>query len=124
DPPRIAKAAFANVTHRRVAQGASTITQQLARASFLTRDKTVRRKLQEVILASRIESQYSKAEILELYVNRVYFGSGLWGIEAASLGYFGKHASQLTLPEAAMLAGLAQAPSASAPNHDPIKAMR
>ena len=124
DPPRIAKAAFANITRRRAAQGASTLTQQLARASFLTREKTLRRKLQEVVLASRIEHRYSKAEILELYINRVYFGSGLWGIEAASLGYFGKHASQLTLPEAAMLAGLVQAPSTYAPTNDSVKAMR
>src|SRR5260370_32233740 len=99
DPPRIAKAAIANITHRRAAQGASTITQQLARASFLTREKTLRRKIQEVILASRIEDQYSKAQILELYLNRVYFGGGLWGIEAPSPGSFGKHSSQLTQPE-------------------------
>src|SRR5204863_5699117 len=92
DPPRIAAAAFANVTHGRAAQGASTLTQQLARTSFLTPQKTFRRKAQEVILASRIERQYSKPQILELYVNRVYFGNGLYGIEAASLGYLGKHA--------------------------------
>jgi len=124
DPPRIAAAALANVTRGRAAQGASTLTQQLARASFLTPQKTFRRKLQEVILASRIERRYSKAQILELYVNRVYFGSGLWGVEAASLGYFGKHASQLTLAEAAMLAGLVQSPSAYAPTTDSTRAMR
>src|SRR4029077_18904254 len=124
DPPRIAAAAFANVTHGRAAQGASTLTQQLARASFLTPQQAIRRKLQEVILASRIERQYSKPQILELYVNRVYFGSGLWGVEAASLGYFGKHASQLTLAEAAMLAGLVQSPSAYAPTSDSPRAMR
>lgn len=124
DPPRIASAALANLMRRRAAQGASTLTQQLARASFLTPQKTIRRKLQEVILASRIERQYSKSQILELYVNRVYFGNGLYGIEAASLGYFGKHASQLTLAEAAMLAGLVQSPSSYAPTSDPVKAMR
>ena len=124
DPPRIAAAAFANLTHGRAAQGASTLTQQLARTSFLTPQKTFRRKAQEVILASRIERQYSKPQILELYVNRVYFGNGLYGIEAASLGYFGKHAAQLTLAEAAMLAGLVQSPSAYAPTTDSARAMR
>ncbi len=124
DPPRIAAAAFANLTRGRAAQGASTLTQQLARASFLTPRKTLRRKLQEVILAERIERQYTKAQILELYVNRVYFGSGLWGIEAASLGYFGKHASDLTIAEAATLAGLVQSPSTYAPTGDTAKALR
>ena len=124
DPPRIAAAAFANLTHGRAAQGASTLTQQLARASFLTPQKTFRRKLQEVILAARIERQYKKPQILELYVNKVYFGSGLWGVEAASLGYFGKHASALSLAEAATLAGLVQSPSTYAPTSDPAKAVR
>jgi 1A family penicillin-binding protein len=124
DPPRIAAAAFANLTHGRAAQGASTLTQQLARASFLTPQKTLRRKIQEVILASRIERHYSKQQILELYVNRVYFGSGLYGIEAASLGYFGRHSSELTVAQAAMLAGLVQSPSAYAPTGDPTRAMR
>ena len=124
DPPRIAAAAFANLTHGRAAQGASTLTQQLARTSFLTPQKTFRRKAQEVILASRIERQYSKPQILELYANRVYFGNGLYGIEAASLGYFGRHASELTLAQAAMLAGLVQSPSAYAPTSDAARAMR
>ena len=124
DPRRIAAAAFANVARGRNAQGASTLTQQLARASFLTPQKTYRRKIQEVILASRIERQYSKPQILELYINRVYFGGGFWGIEAASLGYFGKHAADLTLAEAAMLAGLVQSPSTYAPTSDPAKAVQ
>lgn len=124
DPPRIAAAAFANLTHGRAAQGASTLTQQLARLSFLTPQKTFRRKAQEVILASRIERQYSKPQILELYVNRVYFGSGLYGIEAASLGYFGKRAAELTLAEAALLAGLVQSPSAYSPATDSTRAMK
>jgi 1A family penicillin-binding protein len=124
DPPRIAAAAFANITRGRAAQGASTLTQQLARASFLTPQKTLRRKLQEVILATRIERQYTKPQILELYANKVYFGSGLWGVEAASLGYFGKHASALSLAEAATLAGLVQSPSTYAPTSDPAKAVR
>jgi len=124
DPPRIAAAAFANLTRGRAAQGASTLTQQLARASFLTPQKTLHRKLQEVILARRIEREYSKAQILELYVNRVYFGNGLYGIEAASLGYFGRHASELSVAEAALLAGLVQSPSAYAPTTDAKRAMR
>src|SRR5262245_14459524 len=106
DLGRIASAAFANLRHRRVTQGASTLTQQLARQSFLTPDKTLRRKLQELILAGRIERLYSKQQILELYLNKVYFGDGLYGVEAASRGYFGKRASELTLSEAALLAGL------------------
>jgi penicillin-binding protein 1A len=124
DPRRILSAALADVARRRAAQGASTLTQQLARASFLTPRRTLRRKLQEIVLASRIERQYSKHDILELYVNRVYFGNGLWGIEAASLGYFGKHASDLTLPEAALLAGLVKSPSTLAPTTDLEKATR
>jgi 1A family penicillin-binding protein len=124
DPRRILTAALADVARFRAAQGASTLTQQLARASFLTPRRTVRRKLQEIVLASRIERQYSKHDILELYVNRVYFGNGLWGVEAASLGYFGKHASDLTLPEAALLAGLVKSPSTLAPTTDVERATR
>ena len=124
DLPRIASAALTNVVRGRAAQGASTLTQQLARAGFLTSTKTIRRKLQEVILASRIERQYTKRQILELYANRVYFGSGLWGVEAASLGYFGKHAAALTLPESALLAGLVKSPSTYAPTVDADRAIR
>lgn len=115
DTIRIVSAALANLRHRRVAQGGSTITQQLARQSFLTPDKTLRRKLQELILARRIEHEYTKPQILELYLNKVYFGDGLHGVEAASRGYFGKHASALTVSEAALLAGLVKSPSSYAP---------
>ena len=115
DLGRILSAAAADVRHRRVAQGASTLTQQLARQSFLRPDKTLHRKVQEVILAARIERLYSKQQILELYLNKVYFGDGLYGVEAASRGYFGKHASELSLPEAALLAGLVKSPSSYAP---------
>jgi penicillin-binding protein 1A len=115
DLVRIGSAAMANVRRRRVAQGGSTITQQLARQSFLTPDKTLRRKLQELILAERIESAYSKNQILELYLNKVYFGDGLYGAEAAARGYFNKHASELDVPEAALLAGLVKSPSSYAP---------
>jgi len=124
DVRRIFTAAMADVARLRAAQGASTLTQQLARASFLTPRRTLRRKLQEIVLASRIERQYSKHDILQLYVNRVYFGNGLWGIEAASLGYFGKHASDLSLPEAALLAGLVKSPSTLAPTSDLERATR
>ena len=112
---RIGFAALANLRHGRVAQGGSTITQQLARLSFLTPDKTLRRKLQELILARRIESSYTKAQILALYLNKVYFGDGLYGVEAASRGYFGKSANELTIAEAALLAGLVKSPSTYAP---------
>src|SRR4051812_46235249 len=112
---RIAAAALRNLQTGRRAEGGSTITQQLARQSFLTRDKTFRRKIKEVILAAHIEREFSKNEILELYLNKVYFGDGLYGAEAASLGYFGKHASALSVDEAALLAGLIQPPSSSAP---------
>ena len=87
DLTRIASAAVANVRHRRASQGGSTITQQLARQSFLTPEKTMHRKLQELLLARRIEHAYSKRKILELYLNKVYFGDGLYGVEAASRGY-------------------------------------
>src|SRR5262249_18202627 len=103
---RIFSAALANIRHGRVAQGASTITQQLARQSFLKPEKTIRRKLQELILAERLETVFTKPQILELYLNKVYFGDGLYGAEAASRGYFGKHAAELTVSEAALLAGL------------------
>ena len=115
DAIRVAAAALRNIQEGRRAQGGSTITQQLARQSFLSRDKTYRRKLKEVILAAHIESFYSKERILELYLNKVYFGDGLYGVEAASRGYFAKSASELTLHEAALLAGLIQSPSSYAP---------
>jgi penicillin-binding protein 1A len=112
---RVAAAVVRNLQEGRRAEGGSTITQQLARQTFLSRDKTYRRKLKEVILAAHIEREYSKQEILELYLNKVYFGDGLYGVEAASRGYFAKHASDLTVDEAALLAGLIQSPSSYAP---------
>jgi penicillin-binding protein 1A len=115
DVIRIAAAAVRNVRSGRKAEGGSTITQQLARQSFLNLDKTYRRKLKEAVLAARIERQFSKQQILEIYLNKVYFGDGLYGVEAASRGYFGKHASELTIDEAALLAGLIQSPSSYAP---------
>jgi membrane peptidoglycan carboxypeptidase len=115
DGIRLIGALITDLRERRAAEGASTITQQLARMSFLTRDKTLRRKGREAILAQRIEHLYSKDEILEIYLNKVYFGDGLYGAEAAAQGYFGKHASDLSLAEAAMLAGIVRAPSTSNP---------
>jgi 1A family penicillin-binding protein len=115
DAIRVGAAVLRNVQEGRRAEGGSTITQQLARQSFLSRDKTYRRKLKEVVLATYIESLYTKQEILELYLNKVYFGDGLYGVEAASRGYFGKGASELNVAEAALLAGLIQSPSSYAP---------
>ena len=115
DVVRVAAAFVRNIEEGRRAEGGSTITQQLARQSFLTRDKTYRRKLKEVILAAYIESLYNKKDILELYLNKVYFGDGLYGVEAAARGYFAKSASDLTVEEAALLAGLIQSPSSYAP---------
>jgi penicillin-binding protein 1A len=112
---RIGGALVANVRRGDRVQGGSTITQQLARQSFLTGAKTIRRKLKEAILAIRIERQYTKDQILEHYLNKVYFGNGLHGIEAAARGYFGKPAKDLGVAEAALLAGLIQAPSRYAP---------
>jgi penicillin-binding protein 1A len=124
DPLGISRALVADVLHRGTAQGGSTITQQLAKNLFLTQERTVNRKLQEIVLALWLEHKYSKRQILELYLNRVYFGAGAYGIEGAAQRYFGKSARQLTLAEAAMLAGLVQAPSRLAPNHNPQGAQR
>jgi len=119
DPFGIARAAFANILHRGVSQGGSTLTQQLAKNLFLTQERTLQRKLQEAELALWLERKHSKAEILELYLNRVYFGSGAYGVEAAAQRYFGKSAKHVTIPEAAMLAGLVKSPSRLAPNRNP-----
>jgi penicillin-binding protein 1A len=119
DPFGIARAAVANVMHRGVSQGGSTLTQQLAKNLFLTQERTMQRKLQEVELALWLERKHSKSEILELYLNRVYFGSGAYGVEAAAQKYFGKSAKNVTVAEAAMLAGLVKSPSRLAPNRNP-----
>jgi penicillin-binding protein 1A len=119
DPVGILRAAVANLLHRGVSQGGSTLTQQLAKNLFLTQERTMQRKLQEVELALWLERKHSKTELLELYLNRVYFGSGAYGVEAAAQRYFGKSAKHVTLPEAAMLAGLVKSPSRLAPNRNP-----
>jgi penicillin-binding protein 1A len=98
-----------------VRQGASTVTQQLARNSFSLKQKTFRRKLLEIFLAQRIEDNFSKQKIMELYLNRIYFGGGLYGAEAASRGYFGKQAREMSLTECATLAGLIKSPNRLSP---------
>jgi penicillin-binding protein 1A len=118
DPVGIARAIGQNLTRRGVAQGGSTLTQQLAKNLFLTQERTASRKIQEAILALWLEHKYTKDEILELYLNRVYFGAGAYGVEAAAQRYFGKPAKAVTLAEAAMLGGLVQAPSRLAPNRN------
>ena len=115
DVIRVAGAAWKNLLEGWGTQGGSTITQQLARQSLLTREKTITRKLTEVVVAARLEQEFTKNQILELYLNKVYFGDGLYGVEAASLGYFGKHAADLDVADAALLAGLVKAPSTYAP---------
>ena len=118
DPYGIARALKANLLRRAVSQGGSTITQQLAKNLFLTQERTVYRKLQEMLLAVWLERKFSKTQILELYLNRVYFGSGAYGIEQAAQRYFGKTAKQMSLPEAALLAGLVKSPSRLAPTRN------
>ena len=111
----IARAAVANWSAGRIRQGASTVTQQLARNSFDLKERTYRRKLLEITLAHRIEERFPKEKIMELYLNRVYFGGGLYGAEAAARGYFGIPAAKLTAAQAAMLAGLLKSPNSLSP---------
>jgi penicillin-binding protein 1A len=117
--PDIARAMMRNVTGFGIHQGGSTITQQLARDQWLTRKQTIYRKVQEALLAIKIEHTYSKPEILELFLNRMFFGSNYYGIEAASRGYFGHPASELTVGEAALLAGVLKGPSIYNPRSNP-----
>jgi penicillin-binding protein 1A len=124
DPLGIARAAAANLLRRGVAQGGSTITQQLAKNLFLTQERTFTRKLQELLLALWLERKFSKNEILDLYLNRVYFGAGAYGVEAAAQRYFGKPAREMNVAEAAMLAGLVRSPSRLAPTRNPKGAER
>jgi penicillin-binding protein 1A len=124
DPIGLVRAAVANLSRRSVSQGGSTITQQLAKNLFLTQDRTFTRKLQELVLALWLERKLSKTEILELYLNRVYFGAGAYGVDAAAQRYFGKSARQVTIAESAMLAGLVRSPSRLAPTRNPSAAQR
>ena len=111
DPVAIGRAVVANVRAGRIVQGGSTITQQLAKNLFLTPERTIRRKVQETLLAFWLESRFDKDEILAIYLNRMYFGAGTYGIDAAAQRYFGKPAKSLGLHESALLAGLLKAPS-------------
>src|SRR5437870_10825975 len=114
----IIRAALKNFTAGHVRQGGSTITQQLARNSFALTQKTFRRKLLEIFLARRIEENFGKQKIIELYLNRIYFGGGLYGAEAAARGYFGKSAREMSLAECATLAGLIKSPKKLSPWSD------
>jgi penicillin-binding protein 1A len=124
DPLGIARAAVTNILRVGVRQGGSTITQQLAKNLFLTQERTLTRKVQELVLALWLERKLTKTQILELYLNRVYFGAGAYGVEAAAQRYFGKSARQVSLAEAAMLAGLVRSPSRLAPSRNPDGAQR
>ena len=119
DPVRIFGAVVANLRSGSYAEGASTISQQLVKLSHLSSQKTVARKLEEIYLALQLESQYSKDQILEMYLNYIYFGRGAYGIQAAAQAYFGVSASQLTAAQGAVLAAIIKAPSAYAPHLHP-----
>jgi penicillin-binding protein 1A len=118
DPVGMSRALLRDVVGGTSIEGGSTLTQQLAKNLFLTRERTLSRKIQEAILAFWLERRYSKDQILELYLNRVYFGSGAYGVEAAAQKYFGKSARFVTLPEAAVLAGLMKSPTKLAPDRN------
>jgi len=122
DPKAIVRAAIKDIIERRHAQGASTLTQQLAKQVFLTPEKTFRRKINEAFLAVQIEKDFTKDQIFELYANQVYLGHGAYGVEAASRMYFGKHAKELTLPEAAVIAALIRSPMYYSPMTHPDRA--
>jgi penicillin-binding protein 1A len=115
DPRGILRAVWSNITDRGVSEGGSTITQQLAKNALLSQDRTLKRKIQEAILALQIERQYSKNEILELYLNQIYFGQGAYGVQSAAMVYFGKNVEDLTLAECAMLAGIPKSPNYYSP---------
>lgn len=115
DPVGIMRAVWVNLLHSGVAEGGSTITQQLARNAFLTQDRTLKRKIQEALLALKIEQHYTKQEILEMYMNQIYFGQGAYGVQTAAHVYFGKDVKDLDLAQCAMLAGLPQSPNYYSP---------
>lgn len=119
DPVGLARAMMINLTSGRLQQGGSTLTQQLAKNLFLEQDRTIKRKIQELVLAFWLEAEYSKDQILEMYLNRVYLGSGAYGVDAAARRYFGKSARLMTIAEAATIAGLLKAPSRYSPARNP-----
>ncbi|OAG28243.1 penicillin-binding protein 1A [Thermodesulfatator autotrophicus] len=120
----ILRAIIIDIKERRIVQGGSTITQQVARALLLTRERTFKRKLKEAILAWQIDSALTKDEILTIYLNQIYLGAGAYGVEAAARTYFNKHVWELTLPEAALIAGLTPAPSLYNPFRNPELALK
>ena len=122
DYSSILRAALANLREGGIAQGASTITQQMVKSLLLTPERTYKRKMREIILSRQIEQQFSKDEILFLYLNQIYFGNSAWGIGQAARSYFGKEATDLSISEAALLAGLPQRPSAYDPTRNPKSA--
>jgi len=122
DPTGIARAVVTDVVLRRKAQGGSTITQQYVKQAFVTDERTLKRKVMEAMLANRIEQRHSKDEILELYLNTIYFGHGAYGVESAAQAYFGKSVEKLTLPECAMIAGVIKSPGRYSPYLDPSAA--
>ncbi len=115
DPRGLLRAAWANIRSNEIAEGGSTITQQLAKNAYLSQERTMQRKIQEMFLAMQLEKQYTKREILELYLNQIYFGMGAYGVEAASRTYFGKDVKDLNLAECAMLAGIPKSPNYYSP---------
>jgi len=121
-PRGIVRAIVANMKGGRLSQGASTLTQQLVRNLYLSKEKTWRRKILEMIIALKLEQRFSKDEILTFYLNEVFYGRNSYGVEAAAQTYFGRHISDLTLGQCAMLAGLPQRPSAYAPRPDNMEA--
>lgn len=126
DPLGIARAAWMNIRRGRVSQGASTITMQTVRNVMprVGSERTFGRKLNELLIALQVERRYTKDQILEVYLNQIYLGSGTWGVEAASRAYFGKSATEVSIPEAALLAGLPQTPERYSPLNDPERAIR
>ncbi len=123
DPRGIARAMYRNIRARKVLEGGSTLTQQLAKVLFLNPDRSYSRKLKEMAIALRIEQRYTKQEILSLYLNQIYFGSGAYGVEAAARIYFGKNAKDLTIAECALLAGLPRTPTYYSPFKSPKSAL-
>ena len=115
DPRGLLRAAYTNIIRQEIAEGGSTITQQLAKNAYLTQDRTYKRKIQEIFLALQLEKQYTKQEILELYLNQIYFGQGAYGVQAAAKTYFGKNVEDLNLAECAMLAGIPKSPNYYSP---------
>jgi len=119
DAKSIGRAVFINIKDGRPTEGGSTITQQIAKNLFFTQKKELRRKIAEVFAAIELEKRYSKTELLEIYVNTIYFGSGYYGIRQASIGYFGKEPKELSLIETSLLAGIPNAPSVYDLNRNP-----